>query len=211
MHANPYEPPRAPPPAPEAVTAIARGRGRVAQVAVLAVVGLRLVAAAALVATRQGLSDFDLAVKVDSLRKFAFWIATVFFFVWLHRAVKNLGALGRADFPFSPGMAIGWWFVPVANVVQAPRIMDALFRASGGDDLTHRWRHWRQNRSTPLVAVWWAAHLVSGFAAVVHWEPVATWLVATTLTTIGGLSLVALVGGIDRGQAALAARVGRIV
>ncbi len=34
--------------------------------------------------------------------------------MWIHRASKNLRPLGAAGQRFSPGWAIGWWFVPGA-------------------------------------------------------------------------------------------------
>jgi heme/copper-type cytochrome/quinol oxidase subunit 2 len=46
-------------------------------------------------------------------------IATiVFFLIWEYRAYKNLSALNAQNLEHSPGWAVGWWFIPFANLVK---------------------------------------------------------------------------------------------
>ncbi len=55
---------------------------------------------------------------------------TVALLMWVHRAYLNLT---RADAPglrFTPGWAVGYWFVPVLNIVRSKQILDDLWRAS---------------------------------------------------------------------------------
>jgi hypothetical protein len=44
--------------------------------------------------------------------------AALFFCLWLHRAAKNLPALGRGGMQFTPGWSVGWFFIPFANLVK---------------------------------------------------------------------------------------------
>ena len=83
--------------------------------------------------------------------------AIVSWCMWQHRSNANLRALGAADLKFSPGWAVGWWFIPFANVVQPFRAMLELWKASdpeaGAVD-------WKGKPSTVLLPIWWAAWLL---------------------------------------------------
>ena len=57
-------------------------------------------------------------------------VTAVAFLVWVYRANANAHALGFADLKFRPGWAVGWWFVPIANLIQVPRVMLELYRVA---------------------------------------------------------------------------------
>ena len=44
------------------------------------------------------------------------------FLMWISRASKNLWALGASKQKFSPGWAVGWWFIPIAWLWQPYRV-----------------------------------------------------------------------------------------
>ena len=46
----------------------------------------------------------------------------VAFLMWISRASKNLSALGASNQKFSPGWAVGWWFIPIAWLWQPYRV-----------------------------------------------------------------------------------------
>jgi hypothetical protein len=208
---NPYEAPRdeAPPPLEAQPTPVL---GRVARAAVLFVVILTVVEMILYIAVEADLVSESVFSLSSSARIVAFLISAVIFLVWLHRAVKNLFALGRHDFPFSPGSALGWCFVPIANFVQIPKIVSAVWRASDGSDHRHPGRTWQTNPKTPFVAMWWATHLLSGLARrLAQQDPTFVNGASTLLSCIAGVSLIAIIGGIDERQAALAARAQQMV
>lgn len=74
----------------------------------------------------------------------------VAFLAWLSRAVDNVPALGGGQPAFTPRASIGWWFVPIANLVQGYRIMADLWRRMAPTAA--------QQRAWP-VAVWWLGWL----------------------------------------------------
>lgn len=44
-------------------------------------------------------------------------VATVIVWcVWQFRGQRNLVAAGRGGLRFTPGWAVGWWFIPIANL-----------------------------------------------------------------------------------------------
>jgi hypothetical protein len=77
--------------------------------------------------------------------------------VWQHRAQRNLWAIGVPGLRFTPGWAVGWWFIPFANLVQPLRAMKELWLASGPDTTG---LEWRGRPTPPLLPLWWSAYIV---------------------------------------------------
>jgi len=130
--------------------------------------------------------------------------AMVAFLVWLHRAYSDVRSVLRHQTAFTPGWAVGYWFVPLVNLVRPYQIMKELWRKShaGPDGAL----------PPPTIALWWGAWLlsgVSGRATVMLMkgaETIPQLLLVTlvdasgnVLTIAAGLLLIGLVRGIDRG------------
>lgn len=83
-----------------------------------------------------------------------------FFIWWTRRATCNVPALGAARPDFSPGWAVGWWFVPIAAWFQPFRVIRQAWRA--GDDAlgTEESEDWRQAGVSGWAAVWWVGHIL---------------------------------------------------
>jgi hypothetical protein len=87
-------------------------------------------------------------------------LLAVLFIVWQFRVAKNNEALDRPQPRFGPGWSIGGWFVPFANLVIPVLVVQDLWR--GATPTTRRGDpQWRRARGSWLVAVWWAAWVVS--------------------------------------------------
>jgi len=90
-------------------------------------------------------------------------LCAVLFLSWLHRVVANNGALGARLLRFTPGAAVGWWFVPFANWVMPFRVVSEAWRAAD-PQLPWSTPDQRAMRRVPgLFAGWWLA-LASGSA-----------------------------------------------
>lgn len=85
-----------------------------------------------------GLVDLSLAL-----------ITTVIFCMWIYRAAANIRTARIAGFAFTPGWAVGWNFVPVANFVKPYQAMGQIWDASHGGDRDSRYR------GQMLLAGWW--------------------------------------------------------
>ena len=85
-------------------------------------------------------------------------ITIVIFAMWIYRAAANVVAADIAGFDFTPGWAVGWYFIPFANLVQPFRAMRQIWNAShaGGSDL---------DRGDPILTLWWTAWLTSNITA----------------------------------------------
>lgn len=98
--------------------------------------------------------------------------------MWMHRAFRNLPALGEQGMRWSPAWAAGGWFVPFANLYIPYQVMLVL------------WSSFGDQRSLPQL--WWTAWiaaLVLGLAS----APAAAFSLplATVLGVLAALALIA--------------------
>ena len=84
----------------------------------------------------------------------------VAFLMWVHRAYRNLPALGAAVLESTPGKVVGSYFVPFANLVWPYQAMVEI--AKGSDPLQGNISSntWQRPRSSPLVPLWWAFYIL---------------------------------------------------
>ena len=92
------------------------------------------------------------------------------FLIWFYRVHKNLPILGQTGLLFSPGWAVGFFFVPLFNLVRPFQAMRAAWHGSDpsriGLDVTSHKTDFGSRLGTPsLVGWWWALFLVSNFVA----------------------------------------------
>lgn len=73
---------------------------------------------------------------------------------WIHRANHNARQLGAADMRFTPGWAVGWYFVPVAWFWKPYQVMSEIWRASRNPSF------WREQPVSPLLPLWWILWIV---------------------------------------------------
>ena len=72
------------------------------------------------------------------------------FLVWLYRAEANARALGAEDMMVSPGWSVGWFFVPLVQLVMPFIAVRELWKASATP------RDWQVGPASPVIALWWA-------------------------------------------------------
>ena len=123
--------------------------------AAAASLAMLLVGAAALFILATPLADVDWSVFLVwglALLAYVFTglvVAPVVTAIWMHRAYRNLPALGVGGLTWSPGWAAGAWFVPGANLFVPYLVAREIWRGSGGN-------------GGSLLALWWAAWLTAG-------------------------------------------------
>lgn len=85
-------------------------------------------------------------------------ITVVAFAMWIYRAAANVVVAGVPGFNFTPGWAVGWYFIPFANLIQPFVAMRQIWNASHGgtSDL---------DRGDPILTLWWTAWLTSNINA----------------------------------------------
>ncbi len=95
-------------------------------------------------------------------------LTAIFFLRWLHRAYANLPQVGVRGMRFTPGWAVGYWFIPILSLWRPKQIVDDLWRATAPDAHAMSDGGWRRLRTTQLTIVWWS-----------------TWLAGNALELIG--------------------------
>lgn len=117
-------------------------------------------------------ADFDAAVSRENLISIGRLLveipASLLFIFWFHRAYTNLPAVGATGLPYSPGWAVGAWFVPLLNVVWPKRMMDAIWKASDPGAPPEQGESWRSRR-TPSVLTWWWFFLIAMVIFAANW------------------------------------------
>ena len=87
-------------------------------------------------------------------------LTIIFFLIWLFKAYRNLPALESRNLEFSPGWAVGWWFIPFANLVKPYQVMSELWRESDADFDT---RTFLSNQiGIPSIIGWWWGLFIAG-------------------------------------------------
>ena len=101
------------------------------------------------------------------LLQFPLYVYTVvIFLVWLHRAHSNLEPLRAGSLQFTPGWAVGWWFIPFANLVKPFQAVRELWCESDPEVNDEPLFLSKSVHSAPaLLGAWWAFWLLSNFAA----------------------------------------------
>lgn len=96
---------------------------------------------------------------IGQLQFLAFVVSALAWLFWLHRSYANLRLVGTRESRFTPGWAIGYWFIPLVNLVRPYQIVaDLWWRSDGlnGEGTTER-------RNTPaIISLWWGSYLLSG-------------------------------------------------
>jgi hypothetical protein len=151
-------------------------------------------------------------------------VAAVAWVVWQHRAQTNVWAVAGSERPrVSPGWAVGWWFVPIANWWMPFVAMRELHRRSA--QTAGR----RRAGGSATLGAWWAFWLASAAAGFVAGGMLLATLASSVLDADGasvvigmgevaaaiqvlgagyvlraasGILAIALIGDIDRAQAA---------
>lgn len=77
---------------------------------------------------------------------------------WIFFASKNLRALGAMGLQFSPGWAVGWYFIPIANLWKPYQAMKEIWQASSQP------LHWHSEPVSGLMPAWWALWILTSVA-----------------------------------------------
>jgi hypothetical protein len=78
--------------------------------------------------------------------------------LWIHRVSANAHALSD-DMTISPGWAVGWYFIPFANLVKPYQGMKEAWMASHFRD------NWHGEPTPALLVWWWALWLITNILA----------------------------------------------
>jgi hypothetical protein len=84
-----------------------------------------------------------------------FAVTVAIFGMWIHRAANNARSFGATGFKITPGWAVGWYFVPIAQLWKPYQAMSEIWRASRNP------RGWQNDGAGEFLGWWWAIWIVS--------------------------------------------------
>lgn len=88
-----------------------------------------------------------------------FVITGIMYLRWIYLSNRNARSLGAAGMQFSPGWAVGWYFVPFAMLWKPYQALKETFKASH-PDFTQDWQHAPYPTILPL---WWTLWIICNF------------------------------------------------
>jgi len=158
--------------APEGFVA---ARGRTIAITVLLITQIVVLAAAAVawsVASAAPESDlqrllaaFATAGGLDMFDGLLAMASFIVFLTWVYRATANLPALGSMTCKYTPGWAVGWYFIPFANIVHGHQVMANIWTESQPPAVNENGFY--LPRKATLVHWWWGVYwftVVAGWA-----------------------------------------------
>ena len=101
-----------------------------------------------------------LLIGLTTVSSLVFLGALIALLVWFKAAYDNLEPLGATGLRYSPGWAIGGWFIPIGNFIIPKQLTNDMWRASDPKlpvDMGSRWKH---ESVASVVHVWWASWLL---------------------------------------------------
>lgn len=146
------------------------------------------------------LAPTDAQVLIVLAQSIAYLVCGVVVLRWLYLANNNAWALGAQDLMVTPGWAVGWWFIPFANLVMPYLTVREIWKASRNP------RDWQAAPSSPILPLWWGLWIAAAFTGGVslilslEYDPrsldtAASFLAAQDLLTIAGALLFAWIIG----------------
>lgn len=122
----------------------------------------RVIAGEAVTETEIASNDTRQAIVGTAFAALALASAVVFL-MWIHLAHKNLSSLGASNLRFTPGWAVGWFFVPIMGLFRPYQVVSEIWKASSPNVNMADSNSWRNIATSPIVGLWWALFLISAY------------------------------------------------
>ena len=85
-------------------------------------------------------------------------LAFIFVGRWIYFSAKNVRAFGATGLTIRPGWAVGWYFIPIANLWKPYQAMKEIWQASSEP------LDWQFRPIPGLMPAWWTLWIVSNIA-----------------------------------------------
>jgi hypothetical protein len=153
------------------------------------------------------ISEAELVVMAGSgLSVIALVLAAIFSLLWFHQSASNLRVFKREKLQFTPGWCVGWWFIPLWNLVKPYEAMKEIWRASDPDSTNEDPDKWRNSTVPGAMKTWWVCFVIGSIvgnaSARVQQEPYATWvgLAGSIFMAVAAVLIIWLMRELDRRQ-----------
>ncbi len=90
-----------------------------------------------------------------------FIVTGILFLMWIHRAHRNLPSLGNTNLKYSPGWAVGWFFVPILSLWKPYQVTTEIWKASDPTTDVNDSTAWQESPASSIVSSWWFLFMIS--------------------------------------------------
>lgn len=112
--------------------------------------------------TNEEIQANDARVQLVAALSVLVYLSTVvIFLMWIHRAHKNLAFFRAAGLEYSPGWAVGWFFIPFLNLIRPFLVMREIWKASDPNVDYQNSSSWQYSASSPLIGAWWGSWILA--------------------------------------------------
>jgi hypothetical protein len=119
-----------------------------------------------------------------------FIVTGIFFLKWIHRANFNCRGFGAQNMMFTPGWAVGWYFIPFMNLVRPFQVMKEIWQVSQNP------RAWQTVAGSPLLGWWWGLWIANGVLGQAVFRMAKNATTMEQLERLTTVSIVASIAGI---------------
>jgi hypothetical protein len=108
--------------------------------------------------------------------------AGILILVWTHKANSGARRQGANDMQFTPGWAVGWHFIPFANLWKPYQAMKEIWQASANPG------QWQSVEVPALLPAWWTLWVITNFLSnasfrsVMRVDDIDSAILANTMT-----------------------------
>lgn len=128
---------------------------------------------------------------IDTVWLIVWIVAVVLFLCWTYRIARNVRALGAAGLSISSGWAVGWYFIPIANLWKPYEAMEEIWRASAAP------ANWKAQERGAILPWWWMLGLIANFGSYLSFKmtvaaktPTELWNAALLVMFVNGAEVV---------------------
>lgn len=96
--------------------------------------------------------------------------------VWFYRAGQNIHMTGLRGMKFSPGWYVGWFYIPLVQVVMPYLTTRELWQANASINNPDEYNSWKNNKISILVNVWYFSFVIRLLVGIVLMIPAMSYM-----------------------------------
>ena len=132
----------------------------------------------------EGDANDDRQQRIGLLNLAVVLITAIAFLKWIYRANLNSRGFGARGMAFTPGWAIGCYFVPILNLFKPYQGMKEIWMVSVDPE------SWEAQPPSPLLGCWWALWLGAGFLGQISFRLLFNAKTIEAIQTATNLSII---------------------
>jgi len=124
---------------------------------------------------------------------FLFLATVIAHCIWTHRAAHNTRVLGATGHNHSVGWSVGWFFIPLANIIMPYKVAQEIHKSSAPEQSG---ANWKTMVDPSFLGWWWGLYILTGMLGrasrkLVMSDDPSTIFVGECLDIVSSLTIIA--------------------